>query len=51
MIDTLMQVKSENGIVTTRRRPARRVRMRAQKPGPSGSAEKKIRELEIKFNL
>ena len=39
LLFTLMQVNREKGIVTTRRSPARRVKMRAQNPGPSGSAE------------
>ena len=36
---TLMQVHNEKGSVMNRRRPARQVKMKAQNPGPSGSAE------------
>jgi hypothetical protein len=42
---TLMHVNKENGSVTISSRPANSVRIKAQKPGPSGSAEKKPKKM------
>ncbi len=45
---TLMHVHSENGMVARRSNPARRVRMNAHRPGPSGAAPEEEEEEEMK---
>lgn len=44
-----MHVQSEKGRVTTKSRAAKQVRMKAQMPGPSGSAGKKMRKRRREF--